>query len=60
LDFLRSRLRRPSTIEVEWVRAAFVRQPPWGNGETAEKGYYVEPGYLPRLVAWRAAFDVTI
>ena len=31
-------LRRPRTIEVEWVRAVFVRQPPWGNGETAEKG----------------------
>ncbi len=29
--------RRPRTIEIEWVRVAFVRQPPLGTRETAEK-----------------------
>ena len=33
--------RRPRTIEVEWVRAAFVRPAPLGK-ETAEKGHHVD------------------
>ena len=35
-----------ATIEVEWVRAAFVRQPP---GETAEKGHYVDYSHDSKL-----------
>ena len=37
-----TRPRRPRTIEVEWITAAFVRRPHWGTRETAEKGQYVD------------------
>jgi hypothetical protein len=33
---------RLRTIEVEWITAAFLRQPHWGTRETAEKREFVD------------------